>query len=75
MIKCLAVLLLLVLTFSCGKSEKCHCPDSYETATNYKPGDIVDYQGLCFISIGYGRSITPNTKFLNNGNDIWIVCE
>lgn len=75
MLRLIALLLLLVSIFSCRKDSKCHCPIAFQKGVDYVPGDIVQYQEVCFISIGYGRSITPNIKFKNEKNDIWLVCE
>ncbi len=75
MLRLITLFLFLFLIFSCRKEKNCDCPTAFEPDVKYFPGDVVYYQGQCYISIGSGRFIHPNEKFLYDGNDIWLVCE
>ncbi|MCF8239438.1 MAG: hypothetical protein K9I85_14850 [Saprospiraceae bacterium] len=64
----------LALGYGCKKDSYCNCKDEWQSAIKYEVDSKVWYHDTCWINPNTtGRGILPG-PWLENGNDIWIMC-
>jgi hypothetical protein len=68
------VFVFLILILNSCKNNSCNCTEQWDITVSYTEGRIVSYNDTCWIAIHNGKGIIPG-PWLENGNDIWQVCD
>lgn len=70
------IIALILSLSSCASNDRCDCTqdDAFDKMELYVSDDIVYYSGDCYIAVEQGKGIVPG-PWLENGNDIWKLCQ
>lgn len=74
MTKKILALSIIISVFTISCKNECDCTQDWDSSLQYSKSDLVSYDGKCWRAIAGGRGIEPG-PWLENGNDIWEVCE
>ncbi len=66
--------LLVIISFLHSCNNNCDCSEEWDSSITYVIDDLVSHNDTCWVSKGRGRGVKPG-PWLENGNDIWLVCD